>query len=67
MNAHHKRHADPQQAPSYGYCNCCGAQLYCGDSYWQVNGLRFCENCLDALAREEFAAHHRICGEERIG
>jgi len=40
--------------------------LYRGDSYWQVNGLRFCEACLSELAKAEFAAHHRICGEEMI-
>jgi len=57
---------DPQQAPPLAYCSSCGTALYLGDSYWQVNGLRFCEDCLDKLARMEFAAHRRICGEELI-
>ena len=60
------RPTDPQQATPFVCCSSCGASLYRGDPYWQVNGLRFCEDCLDKLAKAEFAAHHRICGEELI-
>ena len=56
--------ADAQRLATVVCCSICGASLYRGESYWQVNGQRFCENCLDTLARQEFAAHHYICGEE---
>lgn len=55
---------DAQRSRPLVCCSACGASLYRGDAYWQVNGLRFCENCLDTLARQEFAAHQHICGEE---
>jgi len=45
-------------------CTFCGGELFDGDRYWQVNGLRCCERCLAALAKAEFAACLRICGEE---
>ena len=64
MNVSFRRSPDPQRAAPRIICSCCGAQLYDGESYWQCNGLRFCEDCLAELAKTAFASHHRICGEE---
>lgn len=64
MKSHKIAAADPQRTLPLVCCSSCGAQLYAGESYWQVNGLRFCESCLSELARQEFAAHRRVCGEE---
>ena len=55
---------DPQRQRPMALCAICGAELYRGESYWQINGRQVCEQCLLPLAREEFAAHRRICGEE---
>ena len=45
-------------------CSLCGGELYPGDRYWQVNGVRSCRWCLDLLAQRELAAHMAVCGEE---
>ena len=49
MNVSFRRSPDPQRAAPRIICSCCGAQLYDGESYWQCNGLRFCEDCLAEL------------------
>ena len=55
---------DPQRERPWVFCSVCGAAIYRGGAYWQVNGEHYCACCLDTLARREFAAHLRICGEE---
>ena len=67
MNVLFHRSHDRQRAAPRIICSCCGAQLYGGESYWHFNGLRFCEDCLEELAKTAFAAHHHICGEEWLG
>ena len=58
------RNRDLQRRRPLTLCTRCGAELYPGESFWQINGQQVCEQCLLPLAREEFAAHRRICGEE---
>ena len=64
MRVRINREPDPQRRRPMALCSLCGAELYRGESYWQINGQQVCEACLLPLARAEFAAHRRICGEE---
>lgn len=29
------------------YCDCCGAELFCGDTYYAIMDENICEDCLD--------------------
>lgn len=55
---------DAQRRRPAVYCTLCGGEVYPGERYWQVNGVRSCRWCLDRLAQRELAAHLLICGEE---
>lgn len=36
-------------------CRLCGAEIYGGGAYYQVNGQVFCPDCLEEYARGYFA------------
>lgn len=29
------------------YCDCCGCGLYRGDYFYEINGEKLCEDCMD--------------------
>ena len=60
----YKRYRDPQRVPAAACCSLCGMQLSPGDDVWYINGLTLCESCLAVFARQDYASHHRVCGEE---
>ncbi len=55
---------DAQRERPMAECSICGGALYRGESCYWINGACYCEECLLPAARELFAAHRWICGEE---
>ena len=64
MHVSDRKHSDLQRRYPRALCTRCGAELYEGEIFWQINGQQVCEQGLLPLAKEEFAAHRRICGKE---
>ena len=55
--------ADPEQWLPVTVCSLCGGALYDGDTFYAVNGLAVCEDCLPLFAREEYRSF-RVTGRE---
>ncbi len=41
------------------YCALCQGELYPGDRYFLLEGLRVCDSCLEGYARRYFAPQRR--------
>lgn len=41
---------EPKEAPPKMHCDYCGAPLFEGDAYYDING-KMCERCLEEIRR----------------
>lgn len=57
---------DPQWGREICRCSRCGGELYCGQTYYEVEGHRLCEDCLAQFAAELLRPYLRIAGEMEV-
>lgn len=45
-------------------CSNCGADIYEGNEYFNLEGYDLCEDCFDEIQRKEKNEHRYVAGEE---
>ena len=55
---------DAQEQPVLNYCDECGAEIYKGSEYYNLEGYNLCEDCFDEMQKREKEDHKLIAGEE---
>ena len=51
---------DPPDDVIVTRCNCCGGEIYEGESYYNIDGSAVCPDCLEEFAKDYF----KSCREE---
>ena len=44
---YHDDLGDDRGVPRH-YCDICGQELYTSDSYYNIDGVKYCEDCIEA-------------------
>lgn len=42
----HPRCPNAPEPPVYAECEACGAEIYDGDEYYEIDGRNYCESCV---------------------
>ncbi len=45
FNEHYREDKEPE---IYAYCDICDEPIYDGDKYYDINGIKYCEACINS-------------------